>query len=133
MTTANTDSEPRRAAIEEAGRLIERGEFSAAIAALADNDAEGSPGEADALRGLAQFMLGDYAASGSSYAAALAAHLRRHSGGRSTLMNIAYAFCLLNWATVLGCYRFARGRQQVTWQKAQHAAPPPAQAAPSEH
>lgn len=59
------------------------------------------------------------------YAAAIAGHMRRNSAGRSTLMNIAYAFCLLNWATVLGCYRFACGRQQVTWQKAQHAVPPP--------
>ncbi|MGV3591666.1 MAG: glycosyltransferase family 2 protein [Gammaproteobacteria bacterium] len=58
------------------------------------------------------------------YAAAVAGHMRRNSAGRSTLMNIAYAFCLLNWATVLGCYRFACGRQQVTWQKAQHAVPP---------
>lgn len=58
------------------------------------------------------------------YAAAVAGHMRRNSAGRSTLMNIAYAFCLLNWATVLGCYRFACGRQQVTWQKAQHAASP---------
>lgn len=57
------------------------------------------------------------------YAAAVAGHMRRNSAGRSTLMNIAYAFCLLNWATVLGCYRFACGRQQVTWQKAQHAVP----------
>jgi biofilm PGA synthesis N-glycosyltransferase PgaC len=58
------------------------------------------------------------------YAAAIAGHTRRNSAGRSTLMNIAYAFCLLNWATVLGCYRFACGSQQVTWQKAQHAATP---------
>lgn len=58
------------------------------------------------------------------YAAAVAGHMRRNSAGRSTLMNIAYAFCLLNWATVLGCYRFACGRQQVTWQKAHHAVPP---------
>ncbi len=53
------------------------------------------------------------------YAAALAGHLRRNAQRRSTLMNIAYAFCLLNWATVLGFYRFIFGRQQVTWQKAQ--------------
>jgi biofilm PGA synthesis N-glycosyltransferase PgaC len=53
------------------------------------------------------------------YAAAMAGHLRRNAARRSTLMNIAYAFCLLNWATVLGFYRFVLGRQQVTWQKAQ--------------
>jgi biofilm PGA synthesis N-glycosyltransferase PgaC len=58
------------------------------------------------------------------YAAAITGHMRRNSAGSSTLMNIAYAFCLLNWATVLGCYRFACGRQQVTWQKAQHAVTP---------
>ena len=71
VTTANTDSEPRRAAIDEAGRLIERGEFGAAIAALEGSDADGARGEADALRGLAQFLLGDYGASASSYTAAL--------------------------------------------------------------
>jgi biofilm PGA synthesis N-glycosyltransferase PgaC len=53
------------------------------------------------------------------YAAALIGHLRRNAAERSALMNIAYAFCLLNWATVLGFYRFILGRQQVTWQKAQ--------------
>jgi poly-beta-1,6-N-acetyl-D-glucosamine synthase len=56
------------------------------------------------------------------YAAALAGHLSRKAAGRPPLMNIAYAFCLLNWATVLGFCRFALGRQQVTWQKAQPSA-----------
>lgn len=60
------------------------------------------------------------------YAAAIAGHMRKNASGSSMLMNVAYAFCMLNWATVLGCYRFACGRQQVTWQKAQHAAPAPA-------
>jgi poly-beta-1,6-N-acetyl-D-glucosamine synthase len=53
------------------------------------------------------------------YMAAAAGHLRRNAAPHSSLLNIAYAFCLLNWATVLGFYRFVLGRQQVTWQKAQ--------------
>jgi cellulose synthase/poly-beta-1,6-N-acetylglucosamine synthase-like glycosyltransferase len=53
------------------------------------------------------------------YTAAMAGHLSRKAPGRPALMNIAYSFCLLNWATVLGFYRFMLGHQQVTWQKAQ--------------
>lgn len=63
------------------------------------------------------------------YGAALAGHFSRNSARRSALTNIAYSFCLLNWATVLGFYRYALGRQQVTWQKAQHAAVPAGHAA----
>jgi hypothetical protein len=53
------------------------------------------------------------------YAAAAAGHLSRNATGRPALMHIAYTFCLLNWATVLGFHRFVLGRQQVTWRKAQ--------------
>jgi Glycosyltransferases, probably involved in cell wall biogenesis len=36
----------------------------------------------------------------------------------SRLFSVPYAFCLLNWCTVVGGYRFLRGTQQVTWAKA---------------
>lgn len=38
---------------------------------------------------------------------------------RSRAFGVPYAFCLLNWATVMGLVRYARGQQKVTWQKAQ--------------
>ena len=38
---------------------------------------------------------------------------------RSRALGVPYAFCLLNWATVMGLVRYARGQQKVTWQKAQ--------------
>jgi len=38
---------------------------------------------------------------------------------RSKALGIPYAFCLLNWATVMGLVRYVRGQQKVTWQKAQ--------------
>jgi poly-beta-1,6-N-acetyl-D-glucosamine synthase len=53
------------------------------------------------------------------YAAAVAGHMSRNAAGRPALLQIAYTFCLLNWATVLGFHRFILGRQQVTWRKAQ--------------
>lgn len=52
------------------------------------------------------------------YSAALAGHASKTTD-RLPGVNIAYAFCLLNWATVLGFLRFLRGKQAVTWQKAQ--------------
>ena len=52
------------------------------------------------------------------YAAALAGHLLRHTGRNARLLNVAHAFCLLNWAVVVGFWRFVSGRQQVTWTKA---------------
>ena len=52
------------------------------------------------------------------YASALAGHVLRHTGRNARLLNVAHAFCLLNWAVVVGFWRFVRGRQQVTWAKA---------------
>lgn len=72
MTTADGNPAERRAEITEAERLIEAGDFSGALSALKAAAAEGEPGEAKALRGLAHYMSGDYWASAASYAAALA-------------------------------------------------------------
>jgi biofilm PGA synthesis N-glycosyltransferase PgaC len=64
---------------------------------------------------LYQFALG---AQLALYAAALGGRLLRDSGRKARLLNVAYAFCLLNWAVVVGFWRFVNGRQQVTWAKA---------------
>lgn len=49
------------------------------------------------------------------YAAAAAGHLLRNSGRKNRLTGVPYAFCLLNWAVVIGFLRFISGRQRVTW------------------
>lgn len=49
------------------------------------------------------------------YVAAAAGHLLRDSGRKSRLLGVPYAFCLLNWAVVIGFLRFINGRQRVTW------------------
>lgn len=49
------------------------------------------------------------------YAAALAAHLLPAAAGKSLLLSVPHAFCLLNWSTAAGFFRFIAGRQQVTW------------------
>jgi poly-beta-1,6-N-acetyl-D-glucosamine synthase len=49
------------------------------------------------------------------YAAAAAGHLRRNSARKNRLLGVAYAFCMLNWAVVIGFLRFINGRQRVTW------------------
>lgn len=50
------------------------------------------------------------------YAAALGGHYLRKSGNRLLLLNVPYAFCLLNWATVMGLVEFLNGRQRATWE-----------------
>jgi len=68
------------------------------------------------------------AARGALYASALAAQLLfygvalagfagRQDGRRSPLVSVPCAICLLNWATIVGCWRFATKRQQVTWER----------------
>lgn len=52
------------------------------------------------------------------YASALAGHAFRKGAARNVFLNVPYSFCLLNWATVVGFYQFATGRQRVTWQTA---------------
>jgi len=52
------------------------------------------------------------------YLAATMGHVFKGSEKGLAILNIPYAFCLLNWATVMGFSRFVRGSQQVTWDKA---------------
>jgi biofilm PGA synthesis N-glycosyltransferase PgaC len=52
------------------------------------------------------------------YVAALAGHLGRHTRFRPLWLTIPQAFCLLNWSTAVGCYRYFSGTQQVTWEQA---------------
>lgn len=50
------------------------------------------------------------------YAAALGGRCLRNSRGRILFLNVPYAFCLLNLATVMGFIEFLAGRQRVTWE-----------------
>lgn len=34
---------------------------------------------------------------------------------RLSVVSVPYAFCLLNWSTAVGFYRYVRGEQRVTW------------------
>jgi len=52
------------------------------------------------------------------YTLALAGHLLTGGEKRSPVLGVPYAFCLLNWATVLGLFRFLTGRQSATWKRA---------------
>lgn len=52
------------------------------------------------------------------YLAALAGHLGRHTRFRPQWLTVPQAFCLLNWSTAVGCYRYFSGAQQVTWEQA---------------
>ncbi len=49
------------------------------------------------------------------YTMALIAHLLPKLAKTNPLLSVPHAFCLLNWCTATGFYRFIRGRQQVTW------------------
>lgn len=51
------------------------------------------------------------------YAAAFLGYLTRGAARRPMLLNVPYAFCLLNWATVLALVGLVNGRQQVTWER----------------
>ncbi len=53
------------------------------------------------------------------YGAALGGWALR-DGGRHGLpwLSVPYVVCLLSWATVVGFFRFATGRQNVTWERA---------------
>ena len=52
------------------------------------------------------------------YGAALGGFAMRNARRKISLLSVPYVFCLLNWATVLACFRFITGRQRVTWEKA---------------
>ncbi|MFL6649414.1 MAG: glycosyltransferase family 2 protein [Sulfurifustaceae bacterium] len=50
------------------------------------------------------------------YVAAVGGHLLRNTAVKIFPLSVPYAFCLMNWATVIGFFRFASGRQRVTWE-----------------
>jgi glycosyltransferase involved in cell wall biosynthesis len=52
------------------------------------------------------------------YAAALEGWVARDSRRGRRLLTVPYVVCLLSWATLVGLYRFATGRQRVTWERA---------------
>ena len=52
------------------------------------------------------------------YVLALAGHFFAGGEKRSVALGVPYAFCLLNWATVVGLVRFLTGRQSATWERA---------------
>jgi len=58
-----------------------------------------------------------FAAQTAFYAAAFLGYLTRHAAHRPFFLNVPYAFCLLNWATVVAFVRLLHGRQQVTWER----------------
>jgi poly-beta-1,6-N-acetyl-D-glucosamine synthase len=51
------------------------------------------------------------------YGAALLGQLIPGSARKSAIVGVAHAFCLLNFATLMGFTRFISGRQRVTWKK----------------
>jgi poly-beta-1,6-N-acetyl-D-glucosamine synthase len=55
------------------------------------------------------------AAQAVFYAMALGGHVTRNARRRSALLSVPYVVCLLNWATVVGFFRFCTGRQRATW------------------
>ncbi|MGE5624331.1 MAG: glycosyltransferase family 2 protein [Bacillota bacterium] len=60
---------------------------------------------------------GLFAAQAAFYIAAFLGYLTRGAARRPFFLNVPYAFCLLNWATVVAFVRFLNGRQQVTWER----------------
>jgi biofilm PGA synthesis N-glycosyltransferase PgaC len=57
------------------------------------------------------------------YIAALTAQLAPQVSGKTALLSVPHAFCLLNWATVAGFGRFIGGQQQVTWSRVEGPEP----------
>lgn len=51
------------------------------------------------------------------YGAALLGYLTRGTRRRPFLFNVPYAFCLLNWVTVVALVQFINGAQRVTWER----------------
>jgi cellulose synthase/poly-beta-1,6-N-acetylglucosamine synthase-like glycosyltransferase len=71
------------------------------------------------------FFLGTLVAQVLFYMAALRGRAGRGARRRLALCAVAYAVCLLNWATVVGLVRYVGGRQRVTWERVAPAAPVP--------
>ena len=58
-----------------------------------------------------------FASQAAFYAAAFLGYLTRRAPRRPFFLNVPYAFCLLNWATVVAFVRLLNGRQLVTWER----------------
>lgn len=48
---------------------------------------------------------------------------RQAKGGRNPVYYVPFYFVFLNYAALVGCVRFVRGRQPVTWEKVRRATP----------
>ena len=68
-----------------------------------------------AHRPLYRWMAG---AQGLFYGAALGGWALRDGRHGIPLLSVPYVVCLLSWATIVGFFRFATGRQNVTWERA---------------
>ena len=51
------------------------------------------------------------------YLAGLGGRIQRNRRHKSTLLNVPYTFCLLNWVTVVAFMDFFRRRHKVAWDK----------------
>jgi cellulose synthase/poly-beta-1,6-N-acetylglucosamine synthase-like glycosyltransferase len=51
------------------------------------------------------------------YAMALGGFALRDGSHKNPVLALPYTICLFSWATVVGFFRFATGRQRVTWEK----------------
>lgn len=51
------------------------------------------------------------------YSAAVAGQMLSNTKIKHPLVTVPHAFCLLNWCTLVGFYRYLRGQQKVTWKK----------------
>jgi cellulose synthase/poly-beta-1,6-N-acetylglucosamine synthase-like glycosyltransferase len=51
------------------------------------------------------------------YSFALTGHLVAGRERLSAALGVPYAFCLLNWATLVGFLRFLKGQQSATWER----------------
>jgi biofilm PGA synthesis N-glycosyltransferase PgaC len=60
------------------------------------------------------------------FAGAAAARLGRRAGAAA----VPFTFCLLNWAVVVGLWRYLTARQAVTWERGDTIAPAPAAPVP---
>lgn len=52
------------------------------------------------------------------YSIALAGYAVGERRGKIPFLGVAFAFCFLNWVTIVAFIRFISGAQQVTWEKA---------------
>jgi hypothetical protein len=74
---------------------------------------------ASLLRSDAGFYRAAFGLQLAFYGLAVAGHLVTHGEKRSVALGVPYAICLLNWATLIGLFRFITGRQSATWERAE--------------